>query len=70
LGAGIGCGAGVLGVDELVLVGCDVGFADELHAAVMDASTTPTTSIERVRCMSAPLFLRPGRAGAYAARHD
>jgi uncharacterized protein YndB with AHSA1/START domain len=45
----------VVGVDELVLVGADVPFADELHAAVMDASATPTTSIERIRFMNSPL---------------
>jgi hypothetical protein len=44
--------AGVDGVVGVVLVGGVVVFADELHAVVIDASATPTTSIEHIRFMS------------------
>jgi hypothetical protein len=60
LGAGIGaCATTVVGVGGVVLVGGDVVFADELHAAVMDVSATLTTSIERNRLIEFT-FVPPG----------
>ena len=57
MGAGMsGFVTAVVGVDAVVLVASVVDFADELHAAVIDASATPTMSIERIRFMTASSF--------------
>ena len=62
MGAGMsGFVTGVVGVDAVVLVASVVDFADELHAAVIDASATPTMSIERIRLMKVILFPPPRR---------
>ncbi len=64
---GAGIGGNLTGVVVVVLVGGDVVFADELHAAVMDASATPTTSIERIRFMNSPVF-PPAPRGEHTLR--
>jgi hypothetical protein len=51
-----GCVTGVVGVDGVVLVGGVAALPDELHAAAIDASATPTMSIERIRFMTASSF--------------
>ena len=40
----------------VVLVGGAEVLPDELHAAVIDASATPTMSIERIRIMTSSSF--------------
>jgi uncharacterized protein YndB with AHSA1/START domain len=58
---------GVVGVDGVVLVSGVALFADELHAVVIDASVTPTISIERNRIMNSPLF-PPASEGEHTLR--